>query len=162
MTRAFVLATLVAAALGCASVPAAAFTCPTPTLDGADHSADIAGLLPKGDALDDPAKLNAGVAALRAKGVPAAIIIDQLIAGYCARQAGNASLDDAARTARVRSFAGRIARTVYALDSANAIILDVALPSAIADEVNAKAAAAGVSPEEWVADAVESVLKTER
>ena len=160
--RALALATF-AAALGWAATPAAAFTCPTPTLEGvAGQPTDNGTLLPRGDALDDPAKLNAGVAALRAKGVPAAIIIDRLVANYCAAQAGNTGLDDAERTQRVRSFAGRIARTVYTLDSAETIIIDVPLPAATANAVNAKAAAAGITPQAWMANAVESVLKTGR
>jgi hypothetical protein len=161
-TRTFAFGILLAAAVAGASAPAAAFTCPTPTLTGVAQPADMASLLPKGDAFDDVVKLNASVAALRAKGVEAAVIVDQLISNYCAAQAGNASLTDAQRTARVRSFAARIVRTVYALDSADAIILDVAFPPDMVNEINAKAKAAGVSPQDWVVDAVISVLQAKR
>ena len=148
-----------AAALFSGPSLAAPFTCPTPSLVGVSQPADIASLLPSGDALDDVVKLNAGVAALRARGVQAAVIVDRLIGNYCTAQLANASLTDAQRTARVRGFAARIVRIVYALDSADAIILDVAFPPDMVNAINAKAKAAGVSPEDWVVDAVISVLQ---
>ena len=57
-------------------------------------------------------------------------------------------------------FASRIVRVVYALDSADAVILDVPFRPAVIDAINAKAAAERISPEAWVANAISRDLKT--
>jgi hypothetical protein len=139
---------------------AEALECPVPAAGG--QGAEIRALLPTGDAFADVARLNASVATLRQKGISQALIIDGLIGAYCPLVAANAGLTDAQRTARVRQFAARIARTVYALDSADEIILDVPFAPAAVEAINARAKAAGMSPESWVADAVGKVLGTAR
>jgi hypothetical protein len=165
MNRPASIAAMAAIALFAGAAPslAAGFTCPTPSLVGVPpEPRKIAELLPTGDAFDDVVRLNAAVAALRQANVPQAVIIDRLIAGYCTTVAQNTSLTDAQRTEQMRSFASRIIRTVYALDSADRIILDIALPPSVVTTINAKAAAAGVSPQNWVASEVEAAVKAGR
>lgn len=147
-----------ALALACVihSEAGAAIQCPVPATGG--QAAEIAALIPAGDALDDPTRLNAAVATLRQKGVSEALIIDRLIGAYCPLVSANSSLTQAQQTAKVRRFAARVAHTVYSLDSAEEIILDVPFAPAAVDAINARAGAAGMSPENWVADAIGKVL----
>lgn len=148
-----------ALALGAAQPALAApFACPAQPLEGALPAAAKA-LLPPGDALDRPDALNAAVDKLRAQSVRPVLIIDGLIAAYCPVVAAQAGLSDAQKTARVTRFAARITRTVYAIDGADEIILDVGLPPAVVDAINAKARAAGITAEDWVRNAVNAALK---
>ena len=137
----------------------AALVCPVPA-PGANAAQDqtIAQAISAGDALADVGKLNAAIAALRAKGIGNAIIVDALIGAYCPGVA-RAALTDEQKRAQVRRFAARVTRTVYALDSVDAVILDVPFPPAVLDAVNARAAAEKVTPEAWVAGAIDRVLK---
>ncbi len=122
----------------------------------------IAKAIPAGDALDEVTKLNAAVGDLRAKGISSAIVVDSLIASYCPTVARNTALSDDQKRARVARFASRIVRVVYALDSADAVILDVPFRPAAIDAINAKAAAERISPEAWVANAIDRDLKVAR
>ena len=122
----------------------------------------IAKAIPAGNALDDVTKLNAAVTDLRAKRVSNAILIDSLISSYCPAVARNTALNDDQKRAQVRRFASRIVRVVYALDSADAVILDVPFRPTVVDAINAKAAAERISPEAWVANAVDRDLKAAR
>jgi hypothetical protein len=147
-----VLAAVMSSLFVCGSVSAsAAFVCPV--------SSSGANAIPAGDGLDDAAKLNAAIAGLRAKGVSNAMIVDSLIAAYCPAVARNTALGDDAKRAQVRRFAARMVRVVYALDTADAVILDVPFRPGVLDAINAKAAAERISPEAWVANAVERALK---
>ena len=141
----------------------AAFVCPVKSV-GANAAQDlaIAAAIPAGDALDDVTKLNAAVTALRAKGVSNAIVIDSLISSYCPGVARNTALSDDQKRAQVRRFAARIVRVVYSLDSADAVILDVPFRPGVIDAINAKAAAERISPEAWVANAIDRDLKAAR
>ncbi len=154
----FLLAAALAIGLGAAqpALAAGAFECPVRPVD---QPAAVKALLPAGNGLDDPAKLNAAVGAMRAQGVSQGVIIDNLIAAYCPLVAGNAALSDAQRATRVTRFASQIARTVYALDGADQIILDVSFPPSVVAAINAKASAAGVSPEAFIEGAVAGALK---
>lgn len=156
-----VLVAMMTSLLVCASGNAAyAFVCPVKSV-GANAAQDqaIAQAIPSGDALDDAAKLNAAIAALRAKGVSNAVIVDSLIASYCPAVARNTALNDDGKRAQVRRFAARIVRVVYSLDSAEAVILDVPFRPGVVEAINARAAAERVSPEAWVANAIDRVLK---
>jgi len=139
------------------SFASAAFQCPAQPLEAA-RAATIAAALPSGDAFDDPTALVAAVDALHAEKVGLPLIVDNLIAAYCPTVADQAGLSDAEKTARVNSFAARITRTVYQLDSADAVILDVPFPPTVLDTINAKAKAAGVSGADWVRGVVEQAL----
>jgi hypothetical protein len=156
----FIPATAFALAL-CGAQPAlaaGAFECPKSTLE-ASQAATIKAALPAGDGLDAPDALDAAVDSLRAKGIGSGLIIDGVITAYCPSVAAQGGLSDAAKTEKLATFASRVTRTVYALDSADAVILDVAFPPAILNDINAKAAAAKVSPEAWVRGAVDAALK---
>ena len=137
-----------------------AFVCPVKSV-GANAAQDqaITQAIPAGDALDDAAKLNAAIAALRAKGVSNAIVVDSLIASYCPVVARNTALSDDGKRVQVRRFAARMVRIVYSLDSVDAVILDVPFRPGVVDAINAKAAAERLSPEAWVANAVDRMLK---
>lgn len=153
-------ATAFALALGAAAPAHAAgpFECPTKPLEAA-QAAKIKALLPSGDAFDKVEQLNAAVTQLKSEGANPVLVIDTLIAAYCPVVAAQPGLSDAQKTTRVARFAARITRTVFALDGADAIILDVAFPPAVVDAINAKARAAGVTPEAWIQGAVTSALK---
>lgn len=134
------------------------FECPTKPLEGA-QAAQVKALLPTGDAYEHIDQLNNAVTALKAQGTSPALVIDRLIASYCPLVAGNSGLTDAQKSARVMRFAARITRTVYSLDGAEAIIIDVALPPAMVSAINAKATAAGVSSDAWIQSAVAAALQ---
>jgi hypothetical protein len=157
---AVILSGLVVCGSGGAS---AAFECPVKSV-GASAAQDqaIAKAIPAGDALGDVTKLNAAVTDLRAKGVSNAILIDSLISSYCPAVARNTALSDDQKRAQVRRFASRILRVVYSLDSADAVILDVPFRPGVVDAINAKAAAERISPEAWVANAIDRDLKAAR
>lgn len=153
----FLLAAALLGALGAVrpAFAAGAFECPTRPLE---QPAAIKALLPVGNALDDPAALNAAIGAMRAMKASQGVIIDSLIAAYCPVVAGNAALSDAQKATRVVRYASKIARTVYAVDGADQIILDVALPPSVVNAIGAKASAAGITPEAFVAGAVAAAL----
>lgn len=153
-------ATAFALALGAAAPALAAgpFECPTKPLEAA-QAAKIKALLPSGDAFDKVEQLNAAVTQLKSEGANPVLVIDTLIAAYCPVVAAQQGLSDAQKSTRVARFAARITRTVFALDGADAIILDVAFPPAVVDAINAKARAAGVTPEAWIQGAITSALK---
>jgi len=142
---------------------AAALECPVqPIAAGTAQARDISAVIPAGDALDDVAKLNTAVTALRQQGVSQAVIIDNLIAAYCPTVARNASLNEQQKAAKVRRFASQMVRTVYGLGSAEQVILDVPFSPGVADAINSKARSEGIAPETWVANAIDAYLKTGR
>lgn len=141
-----------------ASAAGQGFECPQRS--ATDTPRDIKSLIPAGDALDDPSRLNAAVDTLRRQRVGNALIIDNLIGAYCPAIAADAALTDMQKARRVQQFAVRVTRAVYSVESADDVILDVPFKSAVADTINAKAQAAGVSPGTWVAQTVENVLKS--
>lgn len=146
----------------CASAEAA-FVCPVKSV-GANAAQDqaIAAAIPAGDALADVTKLNAAVTALRAKGVSSAILVDSLISAYCPTVARNTALNDEQKRAQVRRFASRIVGLVYSLENADAVILDVPFAPGVIATINARAAAEKISPEAWVAKAIDRDLKAVR
>lgn len=115
-------------------------------------------MLPVSDQLDHPASLNATVDKLREQGLSNTMIVDSLIGAYCPLVAKDMMLNDAQKTARMQSFSLKATRAVYAIESAERIFLDVPLRPDVVDAVNAKARAAGLSPQDWVAQAIGKVL----
>lgn len=158
--RSTVALSLVAACVATAApaVAASGFECPTKPLEVAGD-ARIQATLPKGDALDNVEAMNTAVTTLRGQGVNPVLIIDGMIAAYCPNVAKRSGLTDAQKATLANRFAARLTRTVYALDGADAVILDVAFPPAAVDAINAKAQAGGVSSEAWIRKTVESALK---
>lgn len=159
-----VLAAVMSSLAVCGSAgTAAAFVCPVKSV-GANAAQDraIAAAIPAGDGLADAAKLDAAIGALRAKGIGNAIMIDALISAYCPGVARDAALSDEGKRAQVRRFAARVTRRVYALETAEAVILDVPFRPEVADMINARAAAERISPEAWVANAIDRALKGPR
>lgn len=137
---------------------AGSFECPTKPLEGT-QAAQVKALLPTGDAYEHIDQLNNAVTVLKAEGTSPALVIDRLIASYCPLVAASFGLTDAQKSGRVMRFAARITRTVYSLDGADAIILDVALPPSMVNAINAKAKAAGVSSDAWIQSAVAAALQ---
>ncbi|MBS7698154.1 hypothetical protein [Chelatococcus sp. YT9] len=142
--------------LAAAPASAAGFTCPWKPIADGQKAASVEKLLPSGDAFDDIAQLNGAVYALRQQGTSETLVIDSLVAGYCPVIASNTALTDAQKTARVMRFAARVMRTVYSLDNADEIILDVPLRPTVVEAVRAKAKNAGISAEAWIAGVVEA------
>jgi hypothetical protein len=131
------------------------------TSDMKPSAAEMTALLPAGDPLDEPGKLDAAIDAMRAQGVGSAIIIDGLIGSYCPIVAEDASLTDAQKASRVQKFAVRITRLVYSFEGADEIILDVPFGPPVVDAINSKAAEAGMTPEKWIAKVVDAELMTQ-
>jgi len=136
------------------------FVCPE-TIEGTtpDKRAEIRTLLPPGDAMENPARLNASIDELRRLGLSQTLIVDHLIGAYCPTVAENTSLSDSEKTAKVRQFARRITVLVYREEDVSDILLNIPLKPSIVDEVNAKAEASGISVEKWLARAIETALK---
>lgn len=122
---------------------------------------DIASLLPVSNLLDRPGSLNAAVDKLRQQGLSKTQIIDNLIGAYCPLVAKDTALNDAQKTALMQHFSLQATRAVYAIEIADRIFLDVPLAPDVVDAVNAKARAAGISPQDWVAQAIGKVLATQ-
>jgi hypothetical protein len=163
MMRNILFAAMVSSLSVWASGASAAFVCPVKSVGAnAAQTKAIAKAIRAGNALDDVTKFNAAVTALRAKGVSNAILIDSLISSYCPGVARNTALSDDQKRAQVRRFASRIVGVVYSLDSADAVILDVPFRPAVIDAINAKAASERISPEAWVANAIDRDLKLAR
>ena len=135
---------------------AAPFECPVQPLE-AKQAADIKALLPTGDAYGEVDKLNNAVDTLKAQGVSTALVIDNLLASYCPVVA-ESQATDAQKKSQFNRFAAQITRTVYALEGADEIILDVAFPPDVVDSINAAATKAGVPAEEWIREAVTEAL----
>jgi hypothetical protein len=158
-----VLVAVTASLFACGAANAAAFVCPQKSAGAnAAQAKTIAAAIPSGDALADVSKLNAAVTALRSKGVSNGVMVDSLISTYCPTVARNTALSDEQKRAQVRRFASKIVGVVYSLESADAVILDVPFPPAVIATINSRAAAGKISPEAWVARAVERDLKAAR
>lgn len=161
MKKASLLIAVAAAALcavpqmGFAATPK--FTCGW-LPEGQMPSADMKALLAAGDPLDQPAVLTAAVQKLQAGGMSRALIIDNLVSTYCPMVAADTALSDGQKLSRMRTFAGRVVRTVYSLESEDAVILDVPLAPTVVEAVTAKARTAGVTPPEWAAGAVSAAV----
>lgn len=139
----------VAHALDCPSGAAGA--------DAAEAQA-IAATLAGGAAFGDLGWLRESVSGLVAKGIRRTVIIDAMIADYCPRVAEDAALDDAQKTAELRSFAARITQIAYGGGPEDAVILAVPFSPATVDKIDRQARGAGMSPEAWVAGAIEGDL----
>ncbi|MCS0501028.1 hypothetical protein [Ancylobacter mangrovi] len=161
-TAAFVLALGFAGGIAAARPALAAgagFECPTPSEPGAKPTiADVQKLLPSGDSMDDPAKLNAAIGTLRQDGAKAPYIIDHLIAAYCPTVAQDGALDAEARTAKMRRFAAQITSLVYQLGDTTRIIVSVPLPPELLQSAQAAAAKAKVPLDAWIAQSMTSSL----
>ncbi len=158
--QAVALPLLLGFALQAAPAHAAGFECPSrPVADEPAGIKDIKSLLPVGDPLDNPAQLNTAVATLRGQGLSEGLIIDNLIGAYCPVVAANTTLNDTQKAALVRRFASLITGIVFSLGSTEAVLLDVPLAPSVLSQVQAKAKAAGISPEDWIADTVAAALK---
>ncbi len=131
------------------------------TSDMEPGAAEMTALLPAGDPLDEPAKLDSAIDAMRAQGLGSASIIDGLIGAYCPIVADDASLTDAQKASRVQRFAVRITKLVYSFEGADEIILDVPFSPPVVDAINGKAAEAGMTPEKWIAKVVDVELITQ-
>lgn len=133
----------------------AGFKCPL-TIEGTtpEKRAEIEKLLPPGNAIDDPDRLNASIDGLRRLGLSRSQIVNHLIGAECPMIARNGSLSDKEKTARVRRYASRITALVYNVENASEIVLDVPLKPAIVDQVNAKAQQSGLSVENWLSRVV--------
>ncbi len=135
-------------------------SCPTlAPATAAVPASEIGPLAATENAVDRAAMLSRVVATLRDRGVVASGIVDSLISAYCPLVAANASWSDQQKAARVRGFASAAVRAAYAFDSAEEIILDVAVAPAVANIVGERAAKDGVTPQEWAATAVVNATK---
>jgi hypothetical protein len=136
------------------------FTCPpirkggTPT-----ERAAIRKLIPSGGALEDPAQLNASVEGLKRLGLSKVWVTDHLIGAYCTNIARNGVLSGAEKTEDVRTFAAQVTHHVYNEDDVSDISLNVLLKPSVADAVNVKAQASGLSTEQWMSRTIEAAAQ---
>ena len=136
------------------------FTCPpirkggTPT-----ERAAIRKLIPSGSALEDPAQLNASVNGLKRLGLSKVWVTDHLIGAYCTNIARNGALSEAEKTEDVRAFAAQVTHLIYHEDDVSDISLTVLLKPSVADAVNVKAQASGLSTEQWMSRTIEAAAQ---
>ena len=96
---------LILIAMPSAAVAAEKFECPFPV--GPNTSAklqEIKRLLPDGNAMADPERLNATVGTLRRDGMPKSLIIDYLAGAYCPMVAQESSLTEAGKVRAPSAF----------------------------------------------------------
>src|ERR1700761_55454 len=136
------------------------FPCPpirkggTPT-----ERAAIRKLIPSGNALEHPAQLNASVSELKRLGLSKVLVTDHLIGAYCTSIARNGALSDAEKTEDVRAFAAQVTHLVYHEDNVSDISLNVLLKPSVADAVNVKAQASGLSTQQWMSRTIEAAAQ---
>jgi hypothetical protein len=143
------------------AIPAqSAFACPS-AVNGAtaEQREKIRELLPSGNALQDPARLNASIDGLKRLGLSKTMIVDHLVGAYCATVARDKPLSDTAKTAEVRRFASRITPIVDNEENVSEISLNVLLRPSVVDKVNAEAQAGGLSVEKWLSKTVEAAVQ---
>jgi hypothetical protein len=136
------------------------FECPLPL--GPNTPAklqEIQRLLPDGDAMANPDRLNATVDTLRRDGMPKRLIIDHLVGAYCPIVALDSSLTEAEKSERLQRFTGQITRLVYSLESGLDIIINVPLSPDVVAVLNATASKQGLSGAAWIAMTVENALQ---
>ncbi|WP_188611419.1 hypothetical protein [Chelatococcus reniformis] len=159
--RAFTLVLFGGLLAGPAQAASAGFACAFRQLEGGDAlAADLKPLLPRGEALNDADNLNNAVSALRQRKVRDAVIVDSLVSAYCPVVADDGALTAAQKATKVQRYAMRVSGIVYAPPDAEAILLTVPLAPSVANKVNAKAQAVGVTPDTWIANAVSAALQT--
>lgn len=136
---------------------AASFACPYQPV--ADRPADkVAKLLPPGKTLADTSKIAATVSTLRGDGLSSGMIIDGIISAYCPVVAERSGLTDAQKASAIKAYAARVSKIVYAYSNVDRIFFEVPFPPSVAAVVQSKAAASGMSAEEWVAGVVEQAV----
>jgi hypothetical protein len=136
------------------------FTCPHPVKGTTARQREaIRALLPPGDAMDDPAQLNASIRGLKRFGLSKTLVADHLIGDYCITVAHNSLLSDAEKTEDVRQFASQITPLVYNDDDVSDIVLNVLLKPSVLDEVNVKAQASGLSVDQWLFKTIEAAAQ---
>jgi hypothetical protein len=138
----------------------AGFTCPN-AVEGTTQAqqSEIDTLLPSGDAMDDPGRLNASIDGLKRLGLSRTLIIDHLIGSYCPIIDRDSSLTNSEKAVRIRQFASRISPVVYSEENISDVLLTVFLKPSVVDEVNAKAQASGMSPESWLSKAIDAAVE---
>ena len=133
------------------------FSCPNLKADE-PHAATIKKQLSTYESYNQQDLVSSVVSSLRAQGVNATELVNDLIATYCPLVAAKADLSDAQKARAVKSFASLIAPMAYGF-TVEDIILNVDFPPSVMNQINAKAKQAGVTPAEWVRGLVESSLK---
>jgi hypothetical protein len=136
------------------------FSCPPIRKGGAPaERAAIRALIPSGAALEDPVRLNASVEGLKRLGLSKLWVTDHLIGAYCTNIARKGFLTDAEKTEDVRAFAAQITHLVYNEENVSDISLNVLLKPSVADAVNVKAQASGLSAEQWMSRTIEAAAQ---
>jgi hypothetical protein len=136
------------------------FSCPPIRKGGTPHQrAAIRKLIPSGNALEDPAQLNASVEGLKRLGLSKTLVTDHLIGAYCTNIARNGLLSDAEKTEDVREFATQVTHLVYDEHAVSDISLNVLLKPSVVDAVNVKAQASGLSAAQWMSRTIEAAAQ---
>lgn len=144
---------LVFAIFGISAAQADGFVCPVPQVPAAQSEA-VTKLLPDLQSFRDQAKLDTAIDKLKNDGDGVVQVVNSVIAAYCPLVATEQGKTDAQRTRDVQNFGLSVTRQAFSLSSEEEIILDVALTPDVVEVINAKAKAADMSPQEWVADKI--------
>ncbi|MCE4224951.1 hypothetical protein HCU64_14405 [Methylobacterium sp. C25] len=103
--------------------------------------------------------LREAVKRLKADGVSAGMIVDNAVAAYCPLVDGDDSLSLDRKREAVRRFASEITGYVYDPgQTSDAIIVSLPLQTALSAQVDAAAAKAGQTRDEWLLDAVKKAI----
>jgi hypothetical protein len=96
---------------------------------------------------------------LKQLGLSKVWVTDHLIGAYCTNVARNGARSDTEKTEDVREFAGQVTHLVYNEDGVSDISLNVLLKPSVADAVNVKAQASGLSTELWMSRTIEAAAQ---
>ncbi|MBS7538112.1 hypothetical protein [Ancylobacter lacus] len=145
--------------LACAGAPAQAAEpaplCPFMTQPEALPTlGDLRRQMPKGDGLDDPARLAELVDTFRRDGAAPGTVVDHLIAAHCPAIANDPALGGEEKARRLRQFAARVAAAVYGWAPDDRVIVDLALPPATLEAAASRARESGQSLSHWLESAV--------
>jgi hypothetical protein len=151
---------LILAAIPPTAAAAEKFECPLPLQPTTPAKLqEIQRLLPDGNAMADPSRLNATVDTLQRDGMTKRLIIEHLVGAYCPMVAQDSSLTEAEKTARLQRFTGQFTRLVYSPESGLEIIINVPLTPDVVAVLNETASKRGLSGSAWIAMTVQDALQ---
>jgi len=138
---------------------AADFECPNGTkLETTRVQSDVDALLPKGS-LDEPSVLLSAATMLREHGFTTGNAINHLVALYCPVVAAENDISAADKDLKIRQFAKKATATVLQDSGVDKILYDIEISPDVAEEAKDRAAAAGLSVENWISNLVKNSVE---
>ena len=103
--------------------------------------------------------IRAAIGRMAAAGMAKGEIVDRLVEAYCPLVKSDPVLTFDQKQEAVRSFASAVTDTVFApADAPESILLSVAIPPALSEQIQVAAAKRGLTRSEWVRDALTARL----